>query len=94
MWGDSDIPYLQQMTSPDRIVKSLSRGIFLAKIGAKISEISQPLDLGTFFKVLNVSGRNMTSVGMEKPLSIMTDITFKRLRKDFFTHNSSEEKCS
>ena len=52
MWGDSDIPYLQQMTDPERIKKSISRGVYFAKIGAKITEASQPLDLGPFFKVL------------------------------------------
>ena len=40
MWGDSDIPYLQQMTSPERVSESVTRGIFFAKIGAKISETS------------------------------------------------------
>ena len=50
MWGDSDIPYLQQMTSPERVSESVTRGIFFAKIGAKITETSQPLDLGLFFK--------------------------------------------
>ena len=49
MWGDSDIPYLQQMTDPDKIKLSISRGIYFAKIGAKIIETSQPLDLGPFF---------------------------------------------
>ena len=55
MWGDSDIPYLQQMTDPERIKKSISRGIYFAKIGAKITETSQPLDLGPFFKILKKS---------------------------------------
>ena len=36
------------MTSPEIITKSLPRGIFVAKIGARIIETSQPLDLGTF----------------------------------------------
>ena len=49
MWGDSDIPYLQQMTSPERIKLSIARGVYFAKIGAKITETSQPLDLGPFF---------------------------------------------
>ena len=35
MWGDSDIPYLQQMTDPERIKKSISRGIYFAKIWIK-----------------------------------------------------------
>ena len=48
IWGDSNIPYLQQIPSPERIAESLARGIFFAKISAKIIETSQPLDLGTF----------------------------------------------
>ena len=82
MWGDSDIPYLQQMTSPDRIATSIKRGIFFAKIGAKITETSQPLDLGPFFKVLKKSGRHMTSVGMSSPLTILVDIIFKKMRRE------------
>ena len=81
MWGDSDIPYLQQMTSPERIQLSIARGIYFAKIGAKITETSQPLDLGPFFKILKQSGRNMTSVGIVTPLSILIDIIFTSLRK-------------
>ena len=52
MWEDSDIPYLQQMASPERIKLSVARGVYFSKIGAKITETSQPLDLGPFFKVL------------------------------------------
>ena len=50
VYGNSDITYLQQMTSPERVSESVMRGIFFAKIGAKITETSQPLDLGPFFK--------------------------------------------
>ena len=82
MWGNSDIPYLQQMTDPERIKLSISRGVYFAKIGAKITENAQPLDLGPFFKILKRSGRCMTSVGIETPLSILVDIIFKKLRKD------------
>ena len=28
IWGDSNIPYLQQMTSPERVKLSVSRGLF------------------------------------------------------------------
>ena len=40
MWGDSDIPYLQQMMSPSRIQSSIKKGIYFAKVGAKITETS------------------------------------------------------
>ena len=52
MWVNSDVPYLQQMTDLERIKKSIPRGVYFAKIGAKITETSQPSDLGPFFKVL------------------------------------------
>ena len=81
MWGDSDIPYLQKMTDPERIKKSISRGFYFTKIGVKITETSQPLDLGPFFKVLKQSGKNMTSVGIDSPLSILVNITLTSLRK-------------
>ena len=71
MWGDSDIPYLQQMTDPERIKLSISRGVYFAKNGAKITENAQPLDLGPFFKILKRTGSSMTSVGIETPLSIL-----------------------
>ena len=82
MWGDSDIPYLQKMTSPENIDLSIKKGIYFAKIGAKITETSQPLDLGPFFKILKMAGRHMTSVDTEKPLSIIVDLLFKHLRRE------------
>ena len=81
MWGDNEIPYLQQMMSPDRIKVSLKRGIYFAKIGVKITEISQPLDLGPHFKVLKSTGGSMTSVEKDSPLTIMVDMIFDELRK-------------
>ena len=80
MWGDSDIPYLQQMTDPERIKKIISRGVYFTKIGAKIAEVSQPLDLDPFFKVLKKVGSNTTSVGVVSPLSILVDIIFSSIR--------------
>ena len=82
MWGDSDIPYLQQMRSPEGIEVATKRGIYFSKIGTKITEISQPLDLSSFFKIPKVSRRYMTYFGMEKLLIIVIDILFKKLRKD------------
>ena len=82
MWGDSDIPYLQQMTTPHRVKSSSLLGLYFAKIGAKITENAQPLDLGPFFKILKVSGKYMTSVDTMKPLTMVVDITMKKLRKD------------
>ena len=81
MWGDSNIPYLQQMTSLDRVKASVSRGVFFAKIGAKITETFQLLDLGPYFKSLKVSGRHITSVKAETPLLILVANRFKELRK-------------
>ena len=80
LWGDSDIPYLQQMTSPERISRATQNGILFAKIGAKITETSQPLDLGPFFKILKQSGKYMTSVGIVKPLSLTVDRLFSDLK--------------
>ena len=81
MLGDSDILYLQQMTSPELIKASVSRGMFFAKIGAKITETFQLLDLGPYFKSLKVSGRHITSVKAETPLLILVANRFKELRK-------------
>ena len=94
MWGDSDIPYLQMMTSPSRIQKSIKKGIYFAKIGAKITETSQPLDLGPFFKILKMSGKKMTSEGMEKPLMILIDIIFKQLKADKILLLTYLKECS
>ena len=82
MWGDSDIPYLQQMTSPERIAQASKLGIYFAKIGAKITETAQPLDLGPFFKILKISGKHMTSVGLEKPLTNTVIGLFQKLRNE------------
>ena len=77
MWGDSDIPYLQQMITPERIAAAMLLGLYFAKIGAKITENSKPLDMGQMFKILRLSGRQMTSIHKEKPLSVMIDLIFK-----------------
>ena len=82
MWGVSDIPYLQEMTFPERIEHSIERGILFTKIGAKITEISQPLDLGPFFKMMKVSGWHMTSVGIDISFTILVENIFQKLRKD------------
>ena len=51
LWGDSDIPYLKEMMSPSRIAEALLIGLCFGKIGAKITEDTQPMDLGPFFKL-------------------------------------------
>ena len=68
------------MMSPERIVEALKVGLLFAKIGAKITESSQPLDLGEHFKILNMNGKLMTSDGIIKPLSKLVDIILKDLR--------------
>ena len=82
MWGDSDIPYLQQITSPEIIAQACKLGIYFAKIGAKITETAQPLDLGPFFMILKQCGKYMTSVGMERPLTNVIMSLFKDLRAE------------
>ena len=82
LWGDSDIPYLQRMTSPERIQNSMENGLLFAKFGAKTTENTQPLDLGPFFKILRMNGKNMTSEGTEKPLTFAVNTLFKRLRTE------------
>ena len=78
----STCPYLQQMTSPERIATSIKREIFFTKIGAKITEKYQPLDLGPFLKVLKKSGRPMISVEMTSPSTILADIIFKKMQRE------------
>ena len=94
LWGDSDIPYLQQMTSPERIDRSMERVLYFAKIGAKITETSQALDVGTGFKVMKLSSRTMPSVGSEKPLTTLVDMLFKYLKKDKILILSHLKECS
>ena len=77
LWGDSDIPYLQQMTDPERTEDKMRKGIYFSKVGAKITETSQPLDLGPFFKILKQSGRNITSVGTTSVMSCTIGRIFK-----------------
>ena len=82
LWGDSDIPYLQQMSAPERIKRCLQQGVSFGKFGAKITEGTQPLDLGPFFKTLRWCGKHMTSEGIEKPLTITIVNLFQQLRRD------------
>ena len=69
------------MISPERIKVSLKRGVYFSKIGAKITEASQPLELGPHFKILKSTGRSLTSVGKDRPLTIMVDMIFDDLMK-------------
>ena len=45
LWRDSVIPHSQMITSSEIIQNNIKKGIWFSKIGAKIREISQPLDL-------------------------------------------------
>ena len=65
------------MTNPDRIKSSISRSIYFAKIGAKITETSQQLDLDPFVKILKKEVKAMTRVGVDSPLSILVSIIFR-----------------
>ena len=77
MWGDSEILWLQIITSHARIQNNLKRGMCFSKLGAKINENSQSLDLGTFLKILIICGKKMTSEGKERPLMNLIGIIFK-----------------
>ena len=65
------------MTSPERVQESEKVGLYFAKIGAKITETSQPLDLGPHFKILKSSGKYLTSVDTRRPLTLSVDILHK-----------------
>ena len=80
LWGDSAIPYLQQIMTPSRIIAAMLLGLYFAKFGAKITESTQPLDMGPFLKILRLNGKNMTSIDTVKPLTILVDMIFKDLR--------------
>ena len=51
-------------------------------MSAKITESAQPLDLGPFFKMLKVTGRQMTYTGHVIPLKLLVDYIFYYLTKD------------
>ena len=72
----------------------MKRGIYFSKIGAKIIETSQPLALGPFFKILKASRQHMPSIGMHKPLTIVIDILFKKLKKDKELLLSTLNECA
>ena len=58
----------------------MKKGIHFPKIGAKIIETFQPLDLGPYFKILKSSERNTTDVGTTSVMSRVVDQIFKQLR--------------
>ena len=94
MWGNSDIPYLNQMTTPERIEQSTEKDIYFVKIGANISEISQLLDLGPFQKILKVSSKHLMPVGTEQPLSIDIHILYKKLNQGKIVSLSHLKECA
>ena len=82
------------MTSPERIEQSIARGILFAKIGAKTTKKNQPMDRMPFFLTMKVFGHHMTSVRIESPLTILVDITLKKLRKDKVLILPKLEECA
>ena len=70
VWGDSDIPNLQQLSDPIRIESSVKMGILHCKIGAKITDKVQPMDVDATFKVMKSVARTTTSIGNGNSLSV------------------------
>ena len=48
LWGDSDIPYLQQMTEPMEIQDSMLRGLYFQRLELKLPSVSNPFTWGHF----------------------------------------------
>ena len=80
VWGDSDIPYLQQLSDPIRMESSVKMGILHCKIGAKITDKVQPMDVDAGFKVMKSVARTTTSIGNSNPLSIYVNRAFGEMR--------------
>ena len=70
------------MTNPVRIEYNMNKGIHFSKIGANITETSQPLDVGLFFKILKMTGHNSTSIGTTSDMAFIVDKIFKKLTMD------------
>ena len=79
-WSDSDIPYLQQLAEPGRMEASIRMGILNCKIGAKITDKVQPMDVGSGFKVLKTTARTNTCVGTETSLTKFVTRAFEDMR--------------
>lgn len=71
------------MADPIRTEDSMNMSIHLSKIGAKITQTSQPFDLRPFLKNLKMSGRNSTSNDTLSDMSTSTvDRLFKRVSRE------------
>ena len=70
IWGDSNIPYRQQLSDPIWIESSVDMGILYCKIGAEITDKVQPMDVDAGFKVMKSVTRTITSMGHSKYLFI------------------------
>ena len=62
MHGDSDISYFKHMDTPERIEQITRTSIYFVKIGSKITETSQRMDLGLVYKKLMVTDKLITSL--------------------------------
>ena len=69
IWGDSDIPYLQQLSDLIRKESSVNMGILHCKIGAQITDKVQPMDVDAGFKVMKLVARTTISMGHSNSLS-------------------------
>ena len=82
LWGKSDTLYLQQSTNSVCVEEIIRLGGCFFKIGAKIIEMSQPLDVGPFFKILKYLGRSCISIGSSSAMEMKVDILFNKMSKN------------
>ena len=71
---------MKQISDLDKAKESLSNCVYHSKINAKITETSQPIDLGPNFKELKKCGRACIAVNRDTPLTISVTDTFTKLQ--------------
>ena len=82
LWGDSDIPYLHQLSDPKIMENSISMGILNSKIGAIITDKVQPMDVDSGFKIIKTAARTTTLIGENTPLTTVVNHTFDNMRNN------------
>ena len=60
----------------------MKRGIYNAKIGAKITECAQPLDVGPFFKCMKSTARRATTIDSKSPIRVRVINDMRNLSRD------------
>jgi len=82
VWVDSDMGHINRILDLTVMERNLRRGIVYGKIGAKYTNVGQPQDLLSAFKVQRAISRTITAQGAETPLKMTLECGLAGLERE------------